>query len=105
MRETRRVRVPCVASTPQRHDPGDTEQAGSMSTAEATAPGVMGAYKNRVNSRGGYFPREDFPWWPVPAGSFPVVAGFRAKNPVNSRGGSFPREGFPWRPAPVQNPP
>ena len=87
MRETRRVRVPCVASTPQRHNPGDTERASSISIAEATAPGVVGAYKNPVNSRGGYFPGEDLPWWPVPAGSFPVVAGSRTKNPVNSRGG------------------
>ena len=97
MKETRRVRVPCVASTPQRHIPGDTERAGSMSIAEATAPGVVGAYKNPVNSRGGYFPREDFLWWRVPAVNFPVVAGSCTKfpvvtgsctqNPVNSRGG------------------
>ena len=64
----------------------ETERASSMSIAEATAPGVVGAYKNPVNSSGGY-PREDFPWWPVAAGSFPVVAGSCTKNPVNSRGG------------------
>ena len=46
-----------------------------MSIAKATAPSVVGAYKNPVNSRGGYFPREDFPWWPVPAGSCSVVGG------------------------------
>ena len=43
----------------------ETERASSMSIAEDTAPGVVGASKNPVNSRGGYFPREDFPWWPV----------------------------------------
>ena len=75
MRETRRVRVARVASTPQRPNPGDTKRASSMSIAEATAPGVVGAYINPVNSRGSYFPREDFPWWPVPTGRFPVVAG------------------------------
>ena len=57
-----------------------------MSIAEATAPGVVGAYKNPVNSHGGYFPREDFPWCPVPARSFPVVASSRTKKS---------RE-FPW---------
>ena len=50
MRETRKVRVLCVASTPQRLNPGDTERASSMSIAEATAPGVVDAYKNPVNS-------------------------------------------------------
>ena len=53
MKETRRVRVPCVASTPQRPKPGDTERASSTSIAETTAPGVVGANKNPVNSRGG----------------------------------------------------
>ena len=80
--ETRRVRVPCVASTPQRHNAGDAERASSMSIAEATdRPGRGGRLQNPVNSRGGYFPREDFPWWPVPAASFPVVAGCCTKTP------------------------
>ena len=68
----------------------ETERASSMSIAEATAPGVVGAYKNPVNSRGGYFPREDFPAWPVSVQkipSIPVVTSSRGKG---SRGGQFP---------------
>ena len=81
----------------------------TVSIAEATAPGVVGANRNPVNFRGGYFPREDLPWWPVPAGSFPwwpvpvqkipwipVVVSSRGNS---SRGGQLPSETtreFPW---------
>ena len=77
-----------------------------MSIAEATAPGVVGAYKNPVNSRGGFFPwwvipagsfpvvigplykkSREFPWWLVPAGRVSVEASSRPKPPVNSRDG------------------
>ena len=61
-----------------------------MSIAEATAPGVVGAYKNPVNSRGSYFPGEDFPWWPVPVQKIPCILVVACSRWKGSRGGQFP---------------
>ena len=84
MRETRRVRVPCVASTPRqprRHRAGQQHEH-----CRGHRPG-----------RGGRLQKSrEFPWWLLPAGRFPVVAGSRG---MFSRGGRFlykkSRE-FPW---------
>ena len=67
MRETRRVRVPCVASMPQRHNPGD--RAGQQHEH----------CRGHRSGRGGRLQKSREFQWRLPAGRFPVVAGCRGK--------------------------
>ena len=110
--------------SPQRNAISDGDQKGSRSVCGFNAPTTQRrrrrAGQQHEHCRGHRPPRawwaltksREFPWWLLPAGRFPVVAGSRRKF---SRGGRFrykksrafpwwlvPREGFTRWPNPVQ---